>query len=835
MCLVGVGTFACGDDGPGPSTGVTTEHCSYLPLSPTANAGGTVAAAPLMAGAADHVLHVPVGTALGGYTGRAGFLSSAGTVDARKIELSGSFNPSIGVKSAPRVKALALTAGPETVLVIKLDAIFIYEGMVFDIEQRLGAEYSGKVLLAASHSHSAWAQFTGHGPLKLGAGQLRALVYGRFLDGIEAAARDALAQRRPAKLGVFATSDFDPTDQINRDRREHNDMLPGGDTEDRHLFLLRVDGTDGAPIAIVPVFGEHGTLNSEDNPFASTEGTGAIERMLEEQFDSRVVVMHLQGAGADTSPAGHGGIDCNSKPGRDSDPCFSWASEEGHARAALAELMGAWNVAGSQMRDALELEMVTRSIETGPDPATFAIRGGALSYATWDGTTEPDGIVLDGGALASPIDEFNAPVGAALCETDSPMFPAAAIPGTEGTAPYGSCLKLDIAGEVLGPIFEIDFGIDATHPACETTRTTVSALRIGEYLVGTLPGEVSVLLADLVRAQSPAGADKTIVVGYAQGHVGYMLRPEDWVLGGYEPSITFWGPLEAEKIAEELLALAPLALSPDREDGAVAGEGRVATATIEDNLEIDEPAMNAGTVPDPVPEITWARTGTPAQAQPAAQIPRVSGVATFTWIGDDPQVQTPRVTLEVETSPGTFAPVTRRSGRVVDDVEIVLSYTPSPLQRSGPQTHLWVAEWQAVPWLGAGDRDGLDARGGVPLGTYRFSVVGKGWDLASQPFEVVPGGVALAEVTRAANVRVNVAWHAPKGWRLMDLDLKSNQPVPIRSQAVTVALLGAGNTVVAQANATTDAAGFVEIPNNGTATTVRVTDRFGNAATAPLP
>src|SRR5262245_14924969 len=86
---------ACGDDA--PTTGITTERCTYQPLVPTAHAGGSVTAAPLSAGAADRVLHIPVGTALGGYTARAGFLGSSGVVDARKVDISGSFNPSIGV------------------------------------------------------------------------------------------------------------------------------------------------------------------------------------------------------------------------------------------------------------------------------------------------------------------------------------------------------------------------------------------------------------------------------------------------------------------------------------------------------------------------------------------------------------------------------------------------------------------------------------------------------------------------------------------------------------------------------------------------------------------
>src|SRR4029078_9981267 len=101
------------------------------------------------------------------------------------------------------------------------------------------------------------------------------------------------------------------------------------------------------------------------------------------------------------------------------------------------------------------------------------------------------------------------------------------------------------------------------------------------------------------------------------------------------------------------------------------------------------------TLPSTTTCVSGPRTGTPTVAQPAAQIERISGIATFTWIGDDPQVKTPHVTLQFEATPGNFTAVTRRSGRIVDDGEIVLAYTPSPLQRNGPQTHVWVAEWQA--------------------------------------------------------------------------------------------------------------------------------------------
>lgn len=843
---VALGAACGGDDAPAPPTApiVTTEHCAYLPVAATAGAGGTVTAGPLRAGASERILHVPVGTALGGYTNRASVLGASDSVDVRDARVAGSFVPSIGVTTAPRVKALALSAGGETVVWLKADMIFAYEGLVFDIEAALGPAFAGKVLLAASHSHSAWAQFTGHAPLQLGAGPLRDLVYRRFRDDLVAAARDALAAQVPARLGIATSAAFDPDDAINRDRRRANDGLPGGARGDDHLALIRVDRLDGAPLAVVPIFGAHPTLNGADNPLASADASGALERVLEEELAAapgapRVVVMHVQGAGADSSAVGHGEVDCAVRPGSPTDPCFAWTAEEGHGLAARDALLAAWTAAGSDLRAELAIEMVTRSIELGPTPEAFAIRDGALTYAAFDGETAADGVVHDGDALASPIDEFNAPVGAALCEGAASMFPTAAIAGTEGIAPYGSCLRLDLAAPILGPLFDLDFGVDRTHPVCETTRTTVTALRLGDHVIGTLPGEVSILLADLVRARTPAPG-RTIVVGYAQGHVGYLLRPEDWVLGGYEPSVTFWGPLEAEMIAERLLALLPLALTPAREDAAAGGTTRVAVRTVTDVLPLDALALDAGSVPAEVPLGSWSRTGTPGAAQPNARYPRVAGIATFVWYGDDPLVHTPRVALQRETAAG-FVDVVRRSGRPVIDGELVLSYTPSPLVRgAGPQRHVWIAEWQTVPWLGAstpaGPVDALADRAALPLGRYRFMVAGASWELASEPFTVVPGGLVATGVRRAAGVvQLTAALHAPRGWRLLDPVLPSNRPVPLRARAVTVELRDAGGAVLASAAVVTGADGAVAVPDVAGATEVRVTDAFANQASAPLP
>jgi neutral ceramidase len=824
LCLV-----ACSDDAVTPPKSlVTTDHCSYLPMVATAGAGGAVTSGPLQAGAAQAVVDIPVGTALGGYTGRAGFLGAAGNVDSRKVPLSGTFNPSIGVELAPRVKAVALTSNNETVIIIKVDMIFTYEGMLFDVEQKLGPNFAGKVILASSHSHSAWAQYTGHPALKLGAGEFRNLVYQRLVDSIVSTAQAALQNRKPAKIGIVQDANFDPQNLVTEDRRPQNDVLMGGNSKDTVMTMIRIDGMDDSAIAVVPIFGMHPTLNSENNPHASSDASGAMERVLEQHLPTGAVVMHLQGAGGDVSAVGHGSVDCSQRPGKATDPCFAWTTEEGLGRAALPIMLASWQSAAAQLKSETSLEMLSRSIELGPNPETFSIRGGQLSYQPFELGRIPDGKIYDGaGALASPIDEFNAPVGAGLCENPEPMFPAAAIEGTEGMVPYGSCLRLDVAGDILQGIFNINFEAKATQPICETTRTTISALRIGEFTFGTMPGEVTVLLAGLVRQQ--ASALRPVVIGYAQGHVGYLLRPEDWVLGGYEPSVTFWGPLEAEHIAEQLLKLMPLAQTAEREDGTVAGTTRVTADSVVDSLAIDNPAPSAGMVPTTVSPEVWSRGGSVASAQPTATIERIAGIATFTWNGDDPLVKTPLVVLEQKQG-AVFVPVPLPSGQVVSDGDIVLSYTPQPLRRvtGQPQTHVWVAEWQAVPAMGT-DASPLS----LPLGQYRFAVTGNSWSLYSSPFEVVPAQLNAVATRAGASVKVTVAMLAAKGWRLLDEVLPSNKPVPLRSEMFTLVQTTAGAPV--SSSVTTDANGELSFTPAIGATTAELRDGFGNLVRFAVP
>ncbi len=822
----------------GPTPIPTLDHCTFVEAPPTALAGSAVQAGAVSAGVAEAFLDVPLGASLAAYTSRAEGAGSQGFVpdpqDRRRTYLAGSFAPSVGIETTPRIRALALTAGDETVLILKLDLATSYQGFVHDLEAELGPEFSGKVIVSTSHSHSSFGNYSGHSALAVGFGRWRSSVYRPIIEQMAALSRQALDARQPARIGFAYDPEFDREDRVNRDRRGENDELAGGREDDHHLFVIRVDHVDGdgtRPLAVLPVFGIHGTLHGGDNAIISTDSTGGIERVLEERFDSPVLVMHLQGAAGDVSPAGFGAIECG-----DFEVCSDFARAETVGHFAADAILAAWEAAGEGMSGETEMEMLSRTIPLGPDYRTFRIRDGALEYAEWNLDRRADGIVYDDdGNLVSPIDEFNAPFGAALCSPTAPaLLLRAQMPGTEDLdVTYRGCNRLEHVDVLFETLIDLEL---EEPPLCETTQTTISALRIGDWMIGTMPGEATTLLTNHLRTLSPTGTDRTIILGYTQDHGGYLLRPEDWLSGGYEPTITFWGPLEGEYVAEQVAVLMAAAETSEREDGNAAGLAHVASPTRLDELERDVLAVTPGTVPDTRPSYLLTRLlQTPPSIQPVPSVRRLETVF-FTWAGEDPFDGTPRVFLQRETEPGVFEDVVRRSGRPVNDGDLVLTWTPDPiLPTPGTErTHFYTVEMQAVAPLGMPGFEAIGDRVGLPLGRYRFRVEGTGYELTSDPFEVTPAELVAERAMEGAALRLALRYPAPStGYRLLDLQVRSNGPVPLRSVPVTLVERSTGgpDRVV---EATTDASGAVLHTPEAGATSLEVRDRFGNTVTISL-
>lgn len=103
-------------------------------------------------------------------------------------------------------------------------------------------------------------------------------------------------------------------------------------------------------------------------------------------------------------------------------------------------------------------------------------------------------------------------------------------------------------GELLGP------GVRQLREGISMLAVGVQAIRIGGWVLATLPGEVTVGMGRRIRAavEKAAGA-RAALVSYTNGHLGYMTTPEEYAEGGYEALLNLCGG-ETGPVFQESLA-----------------------------------------------------------------------------------------------------------------------------------------------------------------------------------------------------------------------------------------------------------------------------------------
>ena len=221
--------------------------------------------------------------------------------------------PMTGVHDPIKCKALALNDGQGQVAIVTCDMVMItpeFRGKV--LAQLAGAGFdANNVLMAASHTHS--------GPGAMMNNFISNLAFGRYNDKYtqEAADRTAAAIQKaregmkPATLRFSETrledltrNRRDPAGSYNYDTRRFSSAYdpknPRNDV-DPTLTVLRVDGEDGKPIAILFHFPTHGTVMGADNLRFSADWMGAAMAKLEAAYPG-AVALYLNGAQGDQAP-----------------------------------------------------------------------------------------------------------------------------------------------------------------------------------------------------------------------------------------------------------------------------------------------------------------------------------------------------------------------------------------------------------------------------------------------------------------------------------------------------------------------------------------------------
>ena len=809
--------------------------------------------APL-AGVAEAPLDLPIGAPMGGYSDRCRYLGGSTDAPQTSSHYTYSFMPSVGAQTRPAAKALWLENGDQDLVIVKADLIYSFDGLVKDLEARLeeetGRPLKGRVVFTASHSHASYGNFSDQAMFYLGGDRFNEEIYERLLNTATQVALDAFDGRVPAAIGLGIERDWDPDNKVYSDRRDENnstqffDDIDAGAYKDPMLWVLRVDTLDGDPLGIFFSFGMHGTALGSDSPMLSIESTGHVELAVQEQFDHPIVVAHWQGGAGDASPRG---------------------SDDGYARletigaTAAPAILALWQDTPTS-GDPILMETYSRAIPEGRDQIRVT-RNGTVdwSYAPYDPDMVPDDVLYtDSGAIKSPIDEFNVPYGGAFC--GSGVDGLSAIGTGSLVYPYNTCV--DVA--FMAPVIQNWFGLtdfDQTEelplPLPESERANTTATSLGpipvrdedgtvvqdDVLMAFFPGEPTAWYIEQFRrrAADELGAEHALMVGYAQDHEGYLLVPEDWLLGGYEPNINVMGPLQGEHIMEGVLEYAAGPLATEIEEPQDPFDDWATTPYRDRALPTVAPDLTplAGTPLTASPASLWLPLDLTAEVAPPASLARVTGIAQLQWLGGDPGVDLPTVTLERQSG-GAWTAVTTPSGRPVTDAlpDILLVHTPVAAE-DGSTQHAWWAAWQAV----ATDGD----RAGLPLGTYRLTVSGQRYTgggetwpwpterytLSSEPFELT---AAAIELSWAATSGELTAWlDAPSdGWRMVDLDGSSTGNNPLSGGVVTWTLSD-GSEVDDDASGTLSGSStvFSVVPPDG-AVSVTVTDAWGNVGSMPL-
>lgn len=613
-------------------------------------------------------LDYPIGVSMAGYGAR------EGRVTPYNFSLGGSDR----VLEEQDVRVVAISTDDEIIIIIRAPLSWATDALVVSTARKLealtGVNYSENIIIAATHSHSQPGRYWNLVSDRFGVaghGLYSPEMADRYADSFARAAKLALDDLRPAKVGWEIVEDFDPQRRIHSDRRGENPEI----LDDR-LLVMRIEELDGTPMAGIVNLSIHGTHMEET--WITGDVAGAIEVEATHGVSALagrpVPVLFFNSNAGDVSPRGDDGVS------------VPWGKIQVVGKRLWPIYRDAWE--GITTRSDLNMDFVFRRI-----PITYDLMGYDREGREFR-NKENDRPNFYGG--------FQCTGGAADIEA-------------EGRALEDGNLRCLVGIEQL-----------FKYPVVQLQKTTISALRMDELVISTLPGEptnpLGMAVTDGIRelALSLGEADVDhINFGYAQDHHLYLIVEQDWFLGGYESAQTLWGWAFGQYLV----------------DNAIALGGQLFTETTEPNDTGMRPTIWEF-VPDDTVEPTATMGGAGILAE-APERPARGDLISLSWTGGHPGIDLPRVTLERETDPDTFETVMRPGGLPFDSAgfETVTHY-----RGDYAADHTWTIDWEL----------GFD----LPVGTYRMRVEGRavvGGNLVDytetgRPFEVVPAALVVRDV-----------------------------------------------------------------------------------------
>jgi neutral ceramidase len=791
-----------------------------------AAAGAAIALVPAVANAAPQ-LEVGVGradiTPPTGYS-MMGWVRSDGVIQGQNTRLW--------------ARVIVLKEGDQKVALVAEDLNGIPGGMMkaaADLDKDIGFSEQN-VLDSASHTHAAPTSFynfstyndvfmTLRSPTDFNlTGSLDPQLYTFMVQRLALAIRRANANLGPGEAGWGVTQIDDLTQ--NRSIEAHlydygihvpygqgnPDMDPLGrlNTIDPDANVLRVDKLLGGryvPVGMWSTFANHGTVNKFQFDVYNEDHHGAATHLSEAAIrrDGHVP------AGQDVVNA-YGNTDegdISSGIVRSGPAAADWVGQvEANA------FMYAWRQAGKNMQKSPAMDR-------------------RWTRMCWCGQQTPDGPVADHGAFG--MAEFTGSE-----EGRGPLYEVTRQPFEGDALPLGAGPDIPVVsgatgvGGPQGDKITVPISLDIPK------AVPLMALRIGDHMIVSIPGEMTEEMGRRVRAAvtknvAGSGVTSTVISGLANEYADYFTTPQEFDAQHYEGAATVYGRASSDALQQVLVELA----------GDLVN-GKPAQAPYDYD---PQNGINADAAPFP----TGAVSGT-VVSQPGPPAPRLSH-PTFSWRGGDRGFDRPvdrpfvLVQREVQVSGKAWHLNRNRRGHrhLRGGIRAAASARRRGHKHRQPSTRTPARpEWQTVDsdlglaMLWTVDSDGtyhaeweppLD----TPVGTYRFVVQANRYQLTSATFQVVPNRGLTITRTGAAPGHVALQLHYPPAIQHQQVgdspgDTQADltyRPDSASSGKATFIVNGRNVTVSAGPNGVFD----IPVPGGSEADVKpgAVTDQWGNA------
>jgi len=423
------------------------------------------------AGARESRITPPVGVSMAGYAARKG--------------------PAVGVHDDLHVGALVLDDGVKKVAILAADLIGVEKDLVSSVRKSIG-ERTGMdvndILLCASHTHSGPVT----GGEEVDRDWLKSLQE-RMVD----TALQAFEERVEAKLGVGQGR----VEGIGANRRD-----PKRGIIDNSVGVIRVDNTQGKPMAVLMNYTCHATVLDWGNLLISADYPGYAKGIVKEALGDEAVVMFANGACGDINPGGYS-ADISAIGGFIPGRTFRRAKR-------LGKILGK------------EVLRVVKEIETH-SPVNLSVM------------TE---------RVHLPLRELPKPLEAEEKVKEKEEL-------VRRLKRQGASDKEITSAKIAAVYAKIELGHAkkaALLPKGEI-EAELQAIALDDTLLMSLPGEIFVQIGlDIKRGSR---FNHTFVIGYANGSIGYVPTEEALREGGYEVTASEFGLEGVEKLEEAALNL----------------------------------------------------------------------------------------------------------------------------------------------------------------------------------------------------------------------------------------------------------------------------------------